>query len=418
MSVEVTTLANGLRVASDRMETVETATVGIYVGSGTRHEPAAVNGVAHLLEHMAFKGTRRRSAQAIAEEIEAVGGYLNAYTARENTAFYAKVLADDVPLAVDLLSDILQHSVLDPEELERERQVILQEINQADDTPDDVIFDHAQATAFPDQGVGRPVLGQAELVQHMPRAALVDFLADHYTGPNIVLSAAGKVDHAALVKLAEEGLCRLNEGAHAPEEPARYVGGEHHRERVLEQTHLVLALPAFSFNDPAYFAQSVYSMMLGGGMSSRLFQEIREKRGLCYSIYAFVSAFMDSGLFGIYVGTGPEKVDEVLALIADELLRSADQIDAAETERARAQLRASLLMAMESTTARAETLGQNLLIFGRPIPVAELQAKVEAVTADDLRDIAARLISQRPTLASLGPGRPSGGIERLSARFG
>ncbi len=415
MTVEITRLENGLRVATDRMDTVETATVGVYIGAGTRNEAPSLNGVAHLLEHMAFKGTRRRSARLIAEEIERVGGYLNAYTARELTAFYARILADDMRLAVDLLADIVQHSVFDPEELERERHVVIQEIHQADDTPDDVIFDHLQAAAFPDQGLGRPVLGREDLVRAMPREALLGYLADHYVAPQIVVAAAGKVDHDRMVALAEAAFSDLPQAGSNGHEPAFYQGGEFRDAKSLEQAHITIGLPGVGARDPDYYAQSIYSMMLGGGMSSRLFQEIREQRGLCYSVYSFVSSYRDGGLFGIYAGTGAEEAREVVDLAVTEVRRSAERIEPDDLERARAQLRASLLMTLESTTARAEALGQNLLIFGRHIPVEEIQDRLAAVTGDDLRRVAARLAVSPPTLATMGPVGDLGGVQDVAA---
>ncbi|HXA72502.1 MAG TPA: pitrilysin family protein, partial [Stellaceae bacterium] len=304
MVVRVSRLANGMRVVTDSMDTVETASIGVWVGVGTRHEPAEINGVAHMLEHMAFKGTERRSSLAIAKEIEAVGGHVNAYTSREQTAYYAKVLAGDVPLALDILSDILQHSVFDAAELERERQVILQEIGQAEDTPDDIVFDYFQECAFPDQGMGRPVLGRAEIIRRLDRGTIADYMHRHYGAAGMVLAAAGKLDHDQVVSLAERLFTALPEVAVARAEAPRYKGGDLRKVRDLEQVHVVLGFPGLAFNDPDYHALSVLSAALGGGMSSRLFQEIREKRGLVYSIYSFIHAYSDSGLFGIYAGTG------------------------------------------------------------------------------------------------------------------
>ena len=295
MSVEVTRLANGLTVASDPMPSVETASVGVWVDVGTRHEDAAINGVAHLLEHMAFKGTERRSAAAIAEEIESVGGHLNAFTTREHTAYYAKVLAEDVPLAVDIVADILQHSTFDEAELARERAVVLQEIGQAADTPDDIIFDHFQETAFPGQAMGRPVLGSAGIVAELPRNTVADYMHRNYGASGMVLAAAGRVDHQALVRLAERAFADLAPGERHRSEVARYSGGEFRETRDLEQVHVVLGFDGVSFHDRDQYAVSVFSAALGGGMSSRLFQEVREKRGLVYSIYSFGAFYFNDG---------------------------------------------------------------------------------------------------------------------------
>jgi predicted Zn-dependent peptidase len=403
MSVQVTRLPNGLRVATDRMDSVETVSLGVWADVGTRNETAEINGVSHLLEHMAFKGTVRRSARAIAEEIEAVGGHLNAYTAREQTAYYARILAGDLPVAVDIIADILQHSTFEAEELARERTVVLQEIGQAEDTPDDIIFDHFQATAFPDQPMGRPVLGRAEIVRDMQGETISGYLRRHYGPQRLVLSAAGKVDHAELVQLATRSFTDLPAGEPDPVEPARYLGGEYRGERDLEQVHLVLGLPGVSYLDPDYYALGILSTLFGGGMSSRLFQEIREKRGLVYSIYSFNSAFHDGGIFGVYAGTGEKEAEEILPLVIEELRRLPATLTHDELERARAQARAGVLMARESTSNRAEQLASQLLVHGRPLSNEEIMGRIEAVDAAQLGRIAHRLMAGQPTLAALGP---------------
>ena len=341
-SVRVTTLPNGLRVATDTMSQVESVSVGAWIGVGARHEPAQVNGVAHMLEHMAFKGTERRSALAIAEEIEAVGGYLNAYTGREQTAYYGKVLAADVPLAIDILADILQHSVFDPQELERERQVILQEIGQAEDTPDDIIFDHFQEAAFPRQALGRPVLGKAEIIEQLPREALVDFRLRHYGAPGMVLVAAGNLDHDAFVDLVRKEFASLTPTADASYETARYVGGEYRDDQELEQVHLVLGFPGVSFTDPDYYGSMVLATMLGGGMSSRLFQEIREQRGLAYSVSAFSAPYLDGGVFAVYAGTGEKETRDLVSVLFEQLRGVRDPAPENEVRRARTQMKAEI----------------------------------------------------------------------------
>jgi predicted Zn-dependent peptidase len=399
----VTTLDSGLRIVTDRMDALETVSLGIWVDVGTRNETPEINGVAHLLEHMAFKGTARRSARAIAEEIENVGGHVNAYTSRENTAYYVKVLKEDVALAVDLLADILQHSVFDPEELDRERTVILQEIGQAQDTPDDVIFDQFQERAYPAQALGRPVLGEAEIIRTIPRDSVAGYMRRHYAPSRMVLSAAGAVDHDRIVALADAAFRDLAGSAAGPLDPARYVGGDQREKKDLEQIHLVLGFPGVSYHDPDYYAASTLSTLLGGGMSSRLFQEIREKRGLVYTIYSFGASYEDGGLFGIYAGTGAKQVKELLPVLCDELMRTADTLDEAELARARAQLKASLLMGLESSSARAEHFAQHLLIYGRPIGTAELVAAIEAVDRDAVAAVARRLFTAPPTFTALGP---------------
>lgn len=419
MVARVTELSNGLRVASDPMDSVGTATVGCWVGAGARAEPASINGVAHFLEHMAFKGTKRRSALAIAEEIEAVGGYLNAYTARENTAYYAKVLAEDLPLGFDIVSDILLNPTFAEEELARERSVILQEIGQCFDTPDDLVFDVFQEAAFPEQAMGRPVLGSVETVTEMPRDAIRDFMAKRYAGETMVLTAAGKVDHDRLVALAEEAFTELPARADAEvHAPAAYQGGEARIERQSEQVHILLGFPGASYADGHHYASGVLSALFGGGMSSRLFQEIREKRGLVYSVYSFGWAFTDTGLFGIYAGTGPEDVAELVPVICGEVEKLLSKgISDQELTRAKAQIKASLLMSRESTGGRADQLGQQMLIHGRPLTEAEQIEKLEAVDATTVLDTARMIFEGPPTLAAIGPLGKLESIESIQGRL-
>jgi len=418
MTVRVTTLGNGMRVITDRMDSVETVSLGVWVDVGTRHEPPQVNGVAHLLEHMAFKGTERRSALDIAAEIEAVGGHLNAYTSREHTAYYAKVLKENLGLAVDILADILQRSIFDPKELERERTVILQEIGQANDTPDDIIFDLLQERAFPDQAMGRPVLGRAEIIRRIDRDTVAGYMRRHYAAPGMLLAAAGNVDHDALVRLAGTGFSLLPPARLARSEAARYVGGELREERDLEQVHVVLGFPGFPYGDADYYAASVVSSALGGGMSSRLFQEIREKRGLVYAIYSFTHAYSDGGLFGVYAGTGEDEVEELMPVLCDEIRNLAAGLAPAELERARAQLKAGLLMSLESTTARCEQQAAHMLVFGRPLDMAEMVARIDAVDAAAVARVAQRLRTAPPTFAALGPVGRVAAYSRLVERLG
>jgi predicted Zn-dependent peptidase len=401
--MSMTELGNGVRILTDHMASVESVSLGAWFGVGTRNEAPEVNGVAHLLEHMAFKGTKRRGPADIAEEIEAVGGHLNAYTSREQTAYYAKVLKDDVGLAVDILGDILQNSTFDEQELTRERTVVLQEIGQAADTPDDIIFDLFQETAYPGQALGRPVLGRAEVVGKMTRGTIVDFVEANYGGGQLVFSAAGNVDHEALVAAVEAGFGALASKQPAAVEPARYVGGELREERDLEQVHLILGFPGIAFHDPDFYAQQVFSMLLGGGMSSRLFQEIREKRGLVYSIYSFASAYHDGGLLGIYAGTGEQEVAELVPVVCEELAKLADADLEAEVTRSRTQLKSGLLMSREGTSSRCEQMAQHMLVYGRVMSVEEIVAKVDAVDPDSVRRVVKRLLAETPTLTALGP---------------
>jgi predicted Zn-dependent peptidase len=416
--IETTTLANGLRVLTDPMAEVESVSLGVWVEAGARYETPAQSGISHLLEHMAFKGTERRSARAIAEEIEAVGGQMNAYTARENTAYYVKVLKEDADLALDILGDILRHSTMDSDELARERTVVLQEIGQARDTPDDIVFDHFQETAFPGQPLGRPVLGDETVVSTVERGALIGYMARHYGAGRMVLAAAGRIEHGRLVELGAAAFGDLARGEPTLPEPGRYAGGEFRAKRKLEQAHIVLGFEGLSVHDPDYHALQVFSTALGGGMSSRLFQEVREKRGLVYTIHSFVSSFEDCGVLGIYAGTDPARLGELMPILSDEMVNAAANIGAAEIERARAQLRAGVLMGLERTELRAEQLAQQVLVYGRPIPIAETLAELDAVDQAAIARVAARLLRSRPTLAALGPLARLESFDVFRARLG
>ncbi len=413
-AIRLTRLPSGLTVVSERMERVETVSFGAYVGSGSRHETAAENGVSHFLEHMAFKGTERRTAAAIAEEIEAVGGHLNAYTAREQTAYYAKVLKEDTALAADIIGDILTHSTFEPEELERERGVILQEIGQANDTPDDIIFDHFQTAAYPAQPIGRPVLGLEPGIREMPRTALMGYMRRHYPASNVVVAAAGALTHEAIVELAARHFADLPAEPAPSAEAARYAGGEFREGRDLDQVHIVLGFPSVGYSDPDYYPTLLLSTLLGGGMSSRLFQEVREKRGLVYSVYSFSQPFMDGGLFGIYAGTGESEAAELMPVTLEELRKVQHGVTEAELARARAQVKASLLMSLESTGSRCEQLARQMQVFGRVVPTDETVAKLNAVTVADVERAASRHFRATPTLAVLGPAERVPGLAAVT----
>ena len=418
MAVNVTKLDSGLRVASDSMEGLETSSVGVWVNAGARYEPLEANGISHMLEHMAFKGTERRNARAIAEEIEAVGGHLNAYTSREQTAYFARVLADDLPLAVDLLGDILLHSTFDEEELARERAVVIQEIGQATDTPDDQVFDFLQEVAYPNQPMGRTVLGSPDRVAGFGRDDLIGYMGHHYRQPRMVVSAAGNVDHTALVQMAEDAFGNLGTEDESRHDAAIYGGGEFRETRDSEQVHLTMAFPSVPFDHPDFYAVQVLSTVLGGGMSSRLFQEVREKRGLAYSVFSFAQSYLDTGTFGIYAGTGEGEVAELAAVVAGEMRRAAHDITGEETSRARAQHKAGVLMGLESSAARCEQMARQLLIFDRHIPPSELIAKVDAVDAGSLRRIASETLAAGPlSMAALGPLGSLESYDALAARF-
>ncbi|NOG72737.1 pitrilysin family protein [Roseicella sp. DB1501] len=416
-AVRLTRLPNGLIVVSETMPRVETVSIGAYVAAGTRHESEAENGVSHFLEHMAFKGTERRSAADIAREIENVGGHLNAYTSRENTAYYCKVLKEDVGLAADIIGDILTHSSFIPEELERERGVILQEIGQANDTPDDIIFDHFQNTAFPGQPMGRPTLGTEEVIRDMKREALTGYMRHHYGPERMVVAAAGAVEHEAVVDLVQRHFADLPQVAPPPPEAARYVGGEFREERDLDQVHIVLGFPSTGYKDRLHYPSLLLSTLLGGGMSSRLFQEIREKRGLVYSIYSFAHPFQDGGLFAVYAGTGEKEAEELVPVTLEELRKVQTDVTQDELDRAKAQFRASLLMSLESTGSRTEQLARQIQVHGRVIPVEETKARIAAVTIEDVQEAARAAFRAAPTLAALGPAGRVPGLPQIAERL-
>lgn len=403
--MEITRLASGLRVVSESRRSVETVSVGVWVDTGSRHEPKPLNGATHFLEHMLFKGTNKRSARDIVFEIEAVGGHMNAYTTRDNTTYYARVLKNDMPLAVDVLADIIQNSVCAEAEIEREKEVILQEVGQALDTPDDIVFDHLQASAYGDQAIGRTILGEPDVIKTFTQDDLLGYLGQNYVASNIVISAVGNLKHSDLVKLVEDKLGDLPTGKPSVITPSTYVGGRKIESRELEQVHLTAAWQGCSFHDDDYYAMQVYSTILGGGMSSRLFQEVREHRGLAYSVYSFTSSHAETGLFGLYAGTGPDMVDELIPVVKGEMQKLAEGPEELEYRVATSQLKASLLMALEATTSRMEQLGRQLLVFDRLIPVEEMVANVDAVSPEHVRNVARMICdSTSPSIAIVGPG--------------
>ena len=412
MTMDVTRLPSGLVVVTDSMPHLQSASLGVWVGCGSRDERADENGISHLLEHMAFKGTARRTARQIAEEIEAVGGDLNAATSVETTAYYARVLRADVPLALDVLSDILTNPTFEPEELAREKNVIVQEIGATEDTPDDLIFEYLQAVTFPDQPVGRSILGTPESVRSFDSRRLRGYLARNYRAPNMVIAAAGAVDHQMIVAEAQKHFASFAGPQGPASEPARFAGGARIEQRDLEQVHVAFALEGLPQRDPSIYSLQVFTNILGGGMSSRLFQEVREIRGLCYSVYAFHAAYVDTGVLGVYAGTDASDLPELMRVVVDEIGNAAETISEAEIVRSKAQMKAGLLMALESSGARAEQLARQMMIYGRPIPLEEIVGKIEAVTVESARAAGRALIGRsRPAVAVLGPGR---GLEKAA----
>ncbi|MEP7030675.1 MAG: pitrilysin family protein [Pseudolabrys sp.] len=413
MSVEVTRLASGLSVVTDRMPHLESATLGVWIGSGSRDENPDEHGISHLLEHMAFKGTKRRTARQIAETIEAVGGDLNASTSVESTAFYARVLKADVSLALDVLSDILSEPTFDPEELRREQNVIVQEIGATEDAPDDLVFDRLQETAFPKQAVGRSILGTPETVRSFNPARIRAYLGRNYRGPDMLVAAAGAIEHKAIVEEAEKRFASFVGPAAPVPEQAKFGGGTRVETRDLEQVHIALALQGLSVTNDQLYSLQVFTSVLGGGMSSRLFQEVREKRGLCYAISSFHMPYADTGLFGLYAGTDESDAPELMRVVIDQIASATETINEAEVAKAKAQMKAGLLMALESSDARLGQMARQMLAYGRPVPLKEIVAKVDGVTVESARAAGRAVIrGSKPAIAALGPGN---GLESTAA---
>jgi predicted Zn-dependent peptidase len=386
------------------MPGLESAAIGIWITAGGRHERPEQNGIAHFLEHMAFKGTKTRNALQIAEAIEDVGGYINAYTSREVTAYYARVLRNDVGLAMDVVADILRNPVFDPKEIEVERHVILQEIGQAADTPDDIIFDWLQENAYPDQAIGRTILGETQRVSGFSKDDLALFVNEHYGPDQMILAAAGAVDHDAIVAQAEGLFGDMVPRAASGADAARFQGGESRKVKELEQAHLALAFESPGYCDPDFYAAQVYSVALGGGMSSRLFQEIRERRGLCYTIFAQTGAYSDTGMTTIYAGTSGDEIRDLTNLTIDEMKRAADDMSPAEVARARAQMKAGLLMGLESPSSRTERLARMIQIWGEVPSLEDTVSRIDSVTTGDVRAFGANLVREAPAaLALYGP---------------
>lgn len=413
LTVRLHTLPNGFRIVTEAMPGLKSASCGLWVGAGGRHEAAPQNGIAHFLEHMAFKGTAKRTALQIAEEIEDVGGYINAYTSREMTAYYARCLSADVPRALDVICDIVLNPVFNTADIETERHVILQEIGQAADTPDDIIFDWLHEVSYPGQAFGRTILGPEERVSKFGEKDLRSFTAAHYGPDRMILSAAGGVDHDAIVAQAEAVFGSLPTVGLRSVDPALFVGGERREVKDLEQAHFALSFDAPGYRHTDVYTAQVWSMAMGGGMSSRLFQKIREERGLCYTIYAQSAAYDDAGQITIYAGTSGEEIAELTQLTVDEIKRAADDMSEAEINRAKAQLKAGMLMGLESPSSRAERNARLLSIWNRIPDLDESVTRIDAVDVAGARAYGASLRQAKAALALYGPVGAAPGVEDI-----
>lgn len=418
MTIKTTTLPSGLRVITDTVKEVDSVAVGVWADVGTRHEDLAHNGVAHMVEHMMFNGTPTRTSQQIVEEIESVGGQMNAYTGREVTAYYVHLLKEDLPRAMDVIADIIQNPLFPDKELEKERGVIIQEIGMTNDTPDDIVFDYYQETAYPGQALGAPILGRSDIIKGMKKETLFDYVHRFYTPEKLVVSAAGNVSHDEMVRRAQDLFGGLPDDSHQGYQAAQYKGGESRREKDLEQAHIVLGFRGVKRAGPDYYAAVLLATILGGGMSSRLFQEVREKRGLVYSVYGSHSAYHDDGQFEIYAGTGPEKLPEIIPVLCDEVVKiMQDPVGGEELSRAKAQVRASLLMSRESMMSRSNRQAKYLMSFGHAPDTHKLVEQIDAVTPARIQALSQRIFTGAPTLSALGPLKKLSSFDTITKKL-
>ncbi len=401
--VETTRLANGLTVATIAMPGVRTAAVALCAAAGARHESAAENGLAHLFEHMVFKGTERRDARGLAEAIEDVGGTLNAWTSRDQTVFHARVLGPDLPVAVDLLAEMLMAPRFADADLALEKQVVESEIGEAADVPEDLVFDLVQEAAFPGQPLGRPILGTVETLATFSPSDLRAWRDRHYRGGALALVAAGAVDHGAVLAQAERLLDALPGDRPEPCPPARFGGEVRPERRRSDQTHIAVGLPGPGMHAPSHHAAELFATVLGGGASSRLFQELREARGLAYSVSASHAAFAEQGLMTIHVAAKPADAERVAALALEIARETAASLSESELARAKAQLRAGLLMGLEGCAGQANWVGHGILVHGRPVPLAEIEAAIDRVGVEEARAAGEAMLKGPVALASVGP---------------
>ncbi|MGW6396259.1 M16 family metallopeptidase [Streptomyces sp. NPDC055103] len=412
-TVRRTTLPGGLRIVTETLPSVRSATFGIWAHVGSRDETPSLNGATHYLEHLLFKGTHKRSALDISSAIDAVGGEMNAFTAKEYTCYYARVLDTDLPLAIDVVCDMLTGALVLEEDVEAERGVILEEIAMTEDDPGDVVHDLFAQTMFGDTPLGRPVLGTVDTVNALTRGQIARFYKKHYDPTHLVVAAAGNVDHATVVRQVRRAfekagaLTRTDAVPVAPRDGLRTIrtaGRVEHMNRRTEQAHVVLGMPGLARTDERRWALGVLNTALGGGMSSRLFQEVREKRGLAYSVYSYTSGFADCGLFGVYAGCRPNQVHDVLRICRDELDKVAsDGLTDEEIVRAVGQLRGSTVLGLEDTGALMNRIGKSELCWGSQMSVDDMLTRIAAVTPDDVRAVARDVLAQRPSLSVIGP---------------
>ena len=401
---KIHTLENGLRVVVDNMPGLETTALGVWANAGSIDETQNEHGIAHLLEHMAFKGTKRRTARGLAEEIETVGGHLNAATSHQRTGYYARLLKDDLPLGVDILADILRNPLFDSGELAKEQEVVVQEIAETADTPDDTVFELLMEACWNNAPLARTILGTPNSVRAQSATSLRGFMGRCYGAENLILAAAGNVDEEQLLRLVQSQFGRIaKESKIAPRPAPKFVGGVRHDARDIEQTHLALGFPGVSSVSEDFFAMRLFADVLGGGMSSRLFQEIREERGLAYTVYSFSDSFENCGLAGAYASAEHEQIPLIAELVRREIESMTEKVGQSEIDRARAMLRSSLMMGLESPALRIEAAAGQLFTFGRLTPPKELIDRLNDVTIDDIKRCAALTLSGPRAVAVVGP---------------
>jgi predicted Zn-dependent peptidase len=390
------------------MPTVRSVAFGIWAGIGSRDEAIEDAGATHYLEHLLFKGTRRRSALDISAALDAVGGDLNAFTAKEYTCYYARVLDADLPLAVDVVSDMVTSSLIASADVDAERGVVLEEIAMRDDDPSDLVHDEFALALYGDAPLGRAILGTVDSINACTQEGVSRYYHDHYLPPNLVVAVAGNIDHDEVVRLVTQAFPASPDAQPAPPriggDPTPALTGVRMVEKDTEQAHLVLGGPGVRRTDDRRFALGVLNAALGGGMSSRLFQEIRERRGLAYSVYSYTSQYADTGTFGVYAGCQPGKVEEVLDICRDEIAKAAaNGLTAEELARGKGQLRGSMVLGLEDTGSRMSRIGKSELVYPELLSVDEILARIEAVTLDDVRDVAADVLTQPQALTVVGP---------------
>ena len=417
-NVKITKLENGLTVVSDFNPSIETVFCGVWASVGSRNETKELNGISHFLEHMAFKGTTTKSYKDIAETIEDIGGDINAYTSKDHTFFYTKTLKEYLETSIDILSDIIQNSIFDETETSKERNVILQEYYSSLDTPDDVIYDYYGETAYPNQPLGRAILGTDETIRSITPDMLKSYIKTNYCADKLFLIISGNFDNEKVIELAIKYFTNITPAGCPPTPNAKYEGGYFIKNKDLEQVHLMLGFEATNlFNRKEVFCENILCNTLGGGMSSRLFQEVREKHNLVYTIYSSVSNYSDTGHFYIYTSTVPEKINKVIDATTNEILKITDGITDQELNRAKVSYKSSVLMSLENSTARARVLGRQMQHFSKHIPFDESIELINSITLDDIKNTAERIFSSKLTVTGLGKCNEIYDMEKIKSKL-